>query len=61
MDDRLVTIGTFPTAYVDAYGRVIAIERDDTPFELPYLPFDWQTTPPSGPIDRRYSVARMPA
>ncbi len=57
MDDQVLTIDAIKTTYVDAYGRVVAIERDDTPFDLPYLPFDWQATPPFGTIDRRYSVA----
>ena len=53
-----MAIDSIETTYVEAYGRIVALERDDTPFDLPYLPFDWQGTPPSGAIDRRYAVAR---
>ncbi len=58
MDNQLVTIDSIKTTYVEAYGRVVALECDDTLFDLPYLPFNWLATPPSGTIDRRYSVAR---
>ncbi len=58
MDNQVVTIDSIKTMYVEAYGRIIALECDDTLFDLPYLPFDWQVTPPSGTTDRHYSVTR---
>lgn len=41
---------------VTAYGRTIAIERDDDSVQLPFLPFAWQNDPPMLPIDRSYTV-----
>ena len=53
-----MTTGVGLVLYVSAYGRNIAIERDDTGFELPFLPSDWGTDAPESPIDRSYTVAR---
>ncbi len=44
--------------YVTAYGRTIAVERDDDKFELPYLPVSWSRGTPDEPIDRQYTVGR---
>ena len=53
-----MTAGVRSVLHVSAYGRNIAIERDDDSFELPYLPFAWRQTTPDAPIDRAYAVHR---
>ena len=49
-----MTVDARQTSYVHAYGRTIALECDDTAFEFPFLPFDWQRDRPTDEIDRRY-------
>jgi hypothetical protein len=46
---------------VTAYGRTIAIEREDAEFELPFLPFEWSPSAPDTTEDRRYAVVRAGA
>lgn len=58
MDEDSVTTGIETMLHVAAYGRTIAVERNDTGFALPYLPVSWSPGTPVEPIDRRYTVLR---
>lgn len=58
MDDQIVTSCIRQHLVVTAYGRTVAIERDDDSFQLPYLPFAWQPDSSALPIDRSYAITR---